>query len=71
MARGNFEISLKWKDGRLKDATIKSNLGGECALKYDGKVMIIYDEEGKEIETSFDGGVTKFMTEKGKTYKFI
>ena len=71
MARGNFEVSLKWKDGRLKDATVKSNLGGECALKYDGKVMIIYDEEGKEIETSFENGVTKFMSEKGKTYKFI
>ena len=71
MARGNFEVSLKWKDGRLKDATVKSNLGGECALKYDGKVMIVYDEEGNEIETSFQNGVTKFMTEKGKTYKFI
>ena len=71
MARGNFEVSLKWKDGRLKDASVKSNLGGECALKYDGKVMIIYDEEGKEIETSFENGVTKFMTEKGKAYKFI
>ena len=71
MARGNFEIALKWKDGRLKDASVKSNLGGECALKYDGKVMIVYDEEGKEIETSFENGVTKFTTEKGKTYKFI
>ena len=71
MARGNFEISLKWKDNKLKDATVKSNLGGECALKYDGKVMIVYDEEGNEIETSFQDGVTKFMTEKGKSYKFI
>ena len=71
MARGNFEISLKWKDSRLKDASVKSNLGGECALKYDGKVMIIYDEEGNEVETSFENGVTKFMTEKDKTYKFI
>ena len=71
MARGNFEVSLKWKDNKLNDATIKSNLGGECALKYDGKVMIIYDEDGNELETTFDNGVTKFMTEKGKSYKFI
>ena len=71
MARGNFEVSLSWKDNRLKDATIKSNLGGECALKYDGKVMIVYDEEGNEVKTTFENGVTKFMTEKGKSYKFI
>ncbi len=71
MARGNFEVSLTWKDNKLKDATIQSNLGGECALKYDGKVMIVYDEEGNEIETYFENGVTKFITEKGKTYKFI
>ena len=70
MARGNFEVSLKWKDGRLKEGTVKSNLGGECALKYDGKIMLIYDEEGKELETSFDGGVTRFISEKGKVYKF-
>ena len=70
MSRGNFEISLKWKDSRLKDASVKSNLGGECALKYDGKIMIVYDEDGNEVETSFDNGVTRFMTEKGKTYKF-
>ena len=71
MARGNFEVSLKWKDNKLNNATIKSNLGGECALKYDGKVMIIYDEDGNELETTFENGVTKFMTEKGKSYKFI
>ena len=41
-----------------------------CALKYDGKIMLIYDEEGKELETSFDGGVTRFISEKGKVYKF-
>ncbi len=70
MARGNFEISLKWKDGRLGDASVKSNLGGECAIKYDGKVMIVYDENGNEIETAFDCGVTRFKAEKGKTYKF-
>ena len=71
MARGNFEVSLKWKDNKLNNATLKSNLGGECALKYDGKVMIIYDEDGNELETTFENGVTKFMTEKGKSYKFI
>ena len=69
MARGNFEVSLAWKDGRLKESSIKSNLGGKCALKYDGKIMLVYDEEGNDVETSFENGVTTFISEKGKTYK--
>ena len=70
MARGNFEVSIKWENDRLKTASVKSNEGGRCALRYDGKIMIVYDEEGKEMETSFENGVTSFMTEKGKTYSF-
>lgn len=70
-ARGNFEVSAEWKDGRLKEGTVKSVLGGKCSLYYDGKVMLIYDEDGKEIEAEFDGsGVTSFVAEKGKVYKF-
>ena len=62
-------MSLAWKDGRLKESSIKSNLGGKCALKYDGKIMLVYDEEGNDVETSFENGVTTFISEKGKTYK--
>lgn len=70
MARGNFEISLIWKDRKLKKGTVKSNLGNECKLRYDGKVMLVLDEDGNEVEASFENGVTSFMTEKGKTYTF-
>ena len=70
MARGNFEFSLNWKDDKLKAGTVKSNLGGKCSMKYDGKIMLVYDEDGKEIETEFADGVTSFRTEKGKIYKF-
>ncbi len=70
MARGNFEVSVKWKNRRLIEGTVTSNLGGECALKHDGKIILIEDEKGNEIETVFEKGITTFMTEKGKTYKF-
>ncbi len=70
MARGNFEVGIKWENDRLKTATVKSNAGGRCALKYDGKIMLVCDEDGKEVETVFENGVTSFMTEKGKTYSF-
>ncbi len=70
MARGNFEFKLTWKDDKLKEGTVKSNLGGKCNLKYDGKIMLIADEDGNEVETEFADGITGFIAEKGKTYKF-
>lgn len=67
-ARGNFEVGIKWENDRLKNATVVAINGGECKVKYDGKIMLVYDEEGKEIETSFENGVTAFFAEKGKKY---
>ena len=68
-ARGGFELSLKWTDGKLRSGTVKSLLGNECKLMYDGKIILVEDENGKEIETVFDNGITSFRTEKGKIYK--
>ena len=67
-ARGGFELSLSWTDGKLKSGTVKSNLGNECSLKYDGKIILVEDENGNEIETVFENGITTFPTEKGKSY---
>ena len=69
MARGNFELGMKWASGKLKQGTVKSNMGGKCSLKYDGKIILVEDEEGNEIQTSFSDGITTFETEKGKVYK--
>ncbi|MDR2859404.1 MAG: glycoside hydrolase family 95 protein [Mediterranea sp.] len=34
---GGFEIEdMQWKDGKLTEVTIKSNLGGNCRLRMDG-----------------------------------
>ncbi|MBR3816759.1 MAG: glycoside hydrolase family 95 protein [Clostridia bacterium] len=70
MARGNKELSLVWANGKLKEGTVKAVLGGECRLKYDGKILLVCDENGNEIETDFTDGVTSFTAEKGKIYKF-
>lgn len=72
MARGNFEIGLEWKDSRLKEGTVKSNLGGKCSLFYDSKIMILTDEDGNEIDVDYDDrGITSFCAEKDKVYKFV
>lgn len=70
-ARGNYEVSAEWKDGKLKEGTVKSFLGGKCSLYYDGKVMLVYDEDGNEMDVEYsDKGVSSFIAEKGKVYKF-
>lgn len=71
MARGGFEFSLKWDNGVLKSGSVLSHCGGKCRVKYDGKILIITDEDGNELETSFEKGITSFETEKGKRYSFI
>lgn len=69
LARGGFEVGLEWKDGKLKTGFVKSLCGEKCNLRYDGKIILVEDEEGTEIETVFENGITSFFTEKGKTYK--
>ena len=70
VARGNFVVSAKWKDDRLQEGTIKSVCGGRCNLCYDGKVMLIHDEDGNEIKVDFNNGVSSFDTVAGATYTF-
>lgn len=38
-ARGNFEVDIKYADGKLTEATIRSNSGEPCTLLYDGKTL--------------------------------
>ncbi|WP_244877243.1 glycoside hydrolase family 95 protein [Bacteroides graminisolvens] len=33
MARGGFELNLKWKNGKVERLTIKSHAGGNCRLR--------------------------------------
>lgn len=37
-ARGGFMVDLTWRDGRLLEATIRSERGGECAVRHGAQV---------------------------------
>lgn len=48
-ARGGFEVSMEWKDGKLTRATIKSLLGNPCVVRADGKTTGYAPAKGETI----------------------
>jgi alpha-L-fucosidase 2 len=46
-ARGAFEVNLKWKDGKLETASIKSLVGTTCRLRINEPVKVM--NEGKLV----------------------
>ncbi|WP_293712460.1 glycoside hydrolase family 95 protein [uncultured Parabacteroides sp.] len=47
-ARGGYEISMEWKEGKLKSASLYSKMKtGKVFIVYNGKRMEVYLEKGK------------------------
>lgn len=71
VARGNFEIGMKWKDKIAKEFTITSKNGGECVSKYKKlSAAMITDSKGNKIAPKvIDEDKISFNTQKGETYK--
>ena len=74
-ARGGYTVDAEWTHGRLKQGTLHANVSGRCAMKYDGKIMLVHEldgeAEGKEIEVAFENGISAFSVEAGKSYRFV
>lgn len=49
-AKGNFEVNLSWKDGKLHQATIVSKSGGACKVRYLDKNIILKTTKGKSYQ---------------------
>lgn len=62
VARGNFTVNIVWKNGKLTEARITSNMGGTCKLYYAQSKFTV------ENICESEKGFAKFETEKGKTY---
>ena len=64
-ARGNFEVSASWSDGKLMTASIKSRAGETCVIKYPGAKD--FSVSGTAITVISDNMIS-FPTQKGMTY---
>jgi len=48
VARGAFEVDIKWKKGNLVQAKIKSQAGQKCVIRYSDKRINFDTVAGKE-----------------------
>jgi alpha-L-fucosidase 2 len=67
LARGGFEVGLRWTAGRLEGATILSKNGSLCRVR--AAVPLRIATRGKAVATaSPERGVVEFKTAPGATY---
>lgn len=68
-ARGGFEVSIRWENGKLIKATMLSLCGGEC--KIFSKTPVTISSGGKLTQFTFCEGVYTFMTRIDEVYEII
>ena len=60
-AKGNFEISISWKEGQLDKATILSGSGTPCNVRYGDKTLSFSTVKGKKYEITLVGSLLKLL----------
>lgn len=70
VARGNFEVSMKWADKNVTEATILSNNGGTATVQVkNASLATVLDENGKVVDVKpVSADRISFETTKGQTY---
>lgn len=67
-AKGGFEISMTWENGKLKSAEIFSDFGGECRIRFTGNIAVSIICEDEDVSTKIENGVVIFDTTKKTSY---
>ncbi len=68
IARGNFEISMDWKDGKVAGLIVKSRAGGVCKLRVPNALKA--DFAGIKVDATGADHQYSFQTQVGKAYVF-
>jgi len=70
VARGGFEVDVKWENSVLKEMHLLSNQGNAAKIYYPGiKTAKVLDSDGNTVTKSVDdNGILSFNTQKGKKY---
>jgi alpha-L-fucosidase 2 len=67
VARGGFEVGLRWKDGRISEGTLHSKLGRTCRVR--SAVPFKVTAGGRSVSLRRpEPGLIEFKTEPGATY---
>jgi alpha-L-fucosidase 2 len=69
-ARGDFEVSMSWKNKVLTNAVITSLAGGICIIRTGIPVSVKGVVVAKSV-ADVNGYVTTFNTVKGKVYSIV
>lgn len=70
-ARGDFEISMRWKNGAITEAGLVSSRGGKCKLLLPAN-KIIKDAKGKIVAyAGQDKKIVEFNTAPGGRYRML
>ena len=60
LARGNFEVDLRWANGQLQEAIITSNAGQPCQVRYGDQTLSFKTKKGQSYTiTSVNGKLVK------------
>ena len=60
LARGNFEVDLRWSNGQLQEAVITSNAGQPCQVRYGDQTLSFKTKKGQSYTiTSVNGKLVK------------
>jgi alpha-L-fucosidase 2 len=67
-ARGGFEVEIRWAEGKLVEAVIRSRLGGPCRVRNGGGALRL---RGRRRAEDTDEGVLTFETRAGGRYRVV
>ena len=58
-ARGGYEVDIRWKDGKLTEAEIRSNVKGRCTVRYGDKRVSLRTEKGQSYKLDGELGQSR------------